>query len=385
MTASPKSAALTACDRRILVTSRFSGQLPTAMLRGSRSGQSSVKIPAVARTSKNGRHYAHLATLAHAHGFPRVTSSVVHSWIRHGLLPRLRYERPGFGLRRPIGATEVERQLIALCGFRYDSRVRAHHELALLLWIDGWDVSEDVVRASLSRFLEPLAMLADPELRADFAYSATRRGRLPPRWRRTQPTRTALALDTLFAVISGARSLEPEDTAELAHLESVTGLDRGRTDRVDGVGPWLPTAPGGALAQGAEGVALPRLQHALRRATFEELNRARERARRLSRYFATAMPMMELAVGPGVAGFGLIADAVSDPRSVIPMVLIVIELHEEAELLIERLPDDDELVEWRQATVLANKLLGEDQELAARAAVVGVVAALNDRDAARAH
>jgi hypothetical protein len=348
---------------------------------GTQVGDRSNYPPAVSRGSKTGRHYARLAELARASGFHSVTSSVIHSWVRHGLVPRLRYERPRFSLRVPKGVIEIERQLLALCALRYDSRVRSHHELALILWIDGWDVSEEVVRASLSRFLEPLAMLADPELRADFADSATRKGRLPSRWRRSQLTRTALALDTLFALISGARLFKPEDTAELAHLESVTGLDRGRTDRVNGVDPWLPTAPGEALAQGARGVALPRLLGALQQSTFEELNRARDRARRLSGYFAIAMPMMELAIGSGLAGFGLIADAAQDPRSGIPMVLVALELPEEAESLIEQLPKDEELAEWRQATVLVRELLAEDEELAARSAMVGVVAASKEWDA----
>ena len=308
-----------------------------------------------------------------------MTPWAIQSWVKGGLLPRLRYERPSFGVRVPEGLAAIEGQLIALCRLRYESKIRSHTELALALWSMGWPVDEGIVRKSFELYLAPLAALTETALRADFADRAVRTGNLPARWRQDERTKTALALETLFALASGARSLHPADAEDLVHLERVSHLDRARRDGVGDVGPWLPTAPGAGLAQGAQGMAVPRITEAINHASFAELRLARDRAQILGTYLGVAMPMLEMAAGQDFAGLGAIADGVSDPRFAIMVALVALVLPGESAEMIDLLPDGEVLTEWQSALDDGRHMLDEDPHLAARATSVGLVAALAER------
>lgn len=336
-----------------------------------------VKLPAVRRrSSKDGNHYRQLAAIAHAARFDRVTASAVQSWVKRGLIPRVRYDRPQFSVRRPVPGVQIDEQLLALCRLRYEHSIRSHVELGLVLWANGWDIDEHVVRDSFGRYLAPVIELSDEAKRDTFALRAAETVK---RLRRGSLTRTASALDTLFAVMSGARPAQVGDVDELAYLEKATGLDRARTDRLDGVEPWLPTAPGEGMAQGAQGVAAPRLIAAVDSATLDELIVAREQAARLHEYFAVAMPMMTLSVDADFAGFGPLAAAVGDPRLRIMLVLVALVLPDQAASMVERLPTGEALSELRAAHEAAQRMLAADAQLAARVAEVGLVRALAER------
>lgn len=340
-----------------------------------------VKLPAVNRNAKDGSHYADLAALARASGFDLVTPAVIQLWVKHGLVPRVQYKRPRFGVREATSIAQIELQLLALCELRFDRGIRSHAELGLCLWIAGWEVDEQVVRASFRRFLAPLGLLASAEARGDLAHTAARSNKLPPRWRHDALTRTALGLETLFAVMSGARAPETSDIADFIHLEAVTSLDRARTDSVGGVDPWLPNLPGQALAEGALGASCPRLLGALERSTSADLSAARELAQRLSNWLAVALPMVEISAGRGAAGFGLLADAVTDPLFGVLLVLISLELPKQADALVAQMPSDDELAELQQNIAIAKAMMDADKALADRAASVGLVVALEERQA----
>lgn len=328
---------------------------------------------------KSGQHYQRLAQLAQANDFHRVTPWVIQSWVKHGLIPRIGFNRPRFGVREPTGVPEIERQLLALCTLRYARRIRSHVELALILWSDGWEIEEPLVRSSFRQYLVPVSKLADAELRADFVDKAVRNRHLPPRWLRGKNVETALALDTMFALLSGAKSLEPDDLSETAHMERVTHLDRARTDAVEGAAPWLPTAPGVGFAQGAVGVSVPRLLRALELSSAKELEDARRGARQLSRKFDVIFPTLELAAGRNFAGFGPFADAAGDPRFVLILVLLTLVLPTEANEFVGALPPDEVLQGWEAAVDGAKRMLEENSELAARSASVGMTAALEER------
>ncbi len=340
-----------------------------------------VKLPAVKPSTKKGSHYANLATLAHSRGFGQVTAAVIQLWVKRGLVPRVQYKRPRFGAREATGVAQIELQLLALCELRFHRGIRSHAELALCLWIAGWDVDQQVVRASYRRFLAPLGLLASAQARGDLAYRAARSNKLPPRWRRNGLTRTALGLESLFAVMSGARAPEASDIVDFIHLEAVTSLDRARTDSVGGVEPWLPNLPGQALAEGALGASYPRLLGAHERSTSADLSAARELAQRLSSWLAVALPMVEISAGRGAAGFGPLADAVTDPLFGVLLVLISLELPKQADALVAQMPSDDEIAEIQQEIAIAKAMMDADKALADRAASVGLVVALEERQA----
>lgn len=330
------------------------------------------------RSTKHGHHYRRLAAVAHAANFGAVTPWAIQSWVKHGLLPRVRYEHVDFGVRVAAGTDEIEEQLLALCQRRYHYRIRSHVDLALALWMDGWDVEETVVRDSFRRYVAPVADLADETRRGD---AALRVAELPSQWSRIgrgEIATRALALDTLFGLISGARTGSGSDLSQLALLEQASGLDRARTDRLGGKGPWLPTAPGVGLRQGAEGLAAPRVLAALEAATTAELEAARTRAAALHEYFAVAIPMVAIGFGPDFAGLGALRDAVDDPRLRSMLVLVALVVPEHAARMVEALPSQAELAEWRAAVETARRMLAADDQLASRAAVIGLVAALEE-------
>lgn len=264
---------------------------------------------------------------------------------------------------------------------RYETGIRSHAELALALWARGWPVDAEVVRDAYGRCLAPLVELANAERRADFADRAARKGKLPPRWRRGRAPRVALGLDAMFALMSGARRVSPDDLDDLAYLEHVSGLARARRDRVDGVGPWLPTAPGVGLAEGAHGMAAPRLLSAIHRATPADLAIARDIAAALDERLTILLPMMQLGFGSDFAGLGGIADVAGDPRLRIWLALAALLLPEEAEALLNGLPRGAQLAEVVDALDAGQRMIDEDEQLATRTAAVGLVAALEERSA----
>lgn len=337
------------------------------------------------RSSKNDNHYDVLTGLAHRAGFRAVTPSAVQSWVKHGLIPRVRYVRPSFGVRTAVGIRSIGDQLIALCQLRYDHIIRSHAELAVALWAEGWHVDEGVVRKALRRYLVPFAELGDAVRRDEFAYRAAQRENLPPSWRHGNTVTTAMALETLAAVISGARHANDSDLSDLAYLENVSGLDRARRDRIEGIDPWLPTGPGVGLAQGAEGIAAPRLLAAVDNATSNELISARESARRLDEYFRAVIPMMAMGFGGEFAGFGSLTAAIGDPRLRIMLVLVALVVPDDAARMVAGLPNGTQLAEWQSSLETARRMLAADDQLASRAAVIGLVGAVDERSAAIAH
>jgi hypothetical protein len=109
---------------------------------------------------KDAQRYERLAALLVAR-YPRVRASTLKSWIRYGLVPEARIDHVGFGLRTFSEPPRVVEQLLAVCGYRYDHRIRDLRLVAGLIWLDGFAVEERFVRTALMRALDVVDQVID--------------------------------------------------------------------------------------------------------------------------------------------------------------------------------------------------------------------------------
>lgn len=314
-------------------------------VRSWRRGATRPKLPAVgASPDKAGKHYVRLAALAAANRYPAVTRWVVQSWVKHGLLPKVGHERSGFGPPRVVVPTQLEDQLLALCRLRYGNAIRSHRLLRAALWAEGWEIATPDARDGLAAFLSTLARLADPAVRGSLAWAAAQPRNRPPNWKPAETARLFVALDELMARIGGAQRGLGGGLEEFAYLEEVTGLSRARTDRIAGTEPWLDTAPGAALAEGAEEASATRLIGVLANAPDADLDAARTTATELLRRLSVLIPALQLVHGTNAAGFGFLApDAWSAPFTRMVLIVIVLAEPDGACELLNGLPGDEEL------------------------------------------
>lgn len=227
--------------------------------------------------------YEALAASAGAAGFENVTASQVHRWVRDRLLPATGHQvalgRPGF---RTVRSPAAEAQLLALCAWR--RQTKRLDELAVLLWADGWDVPIARIRRTLITFgpkslpnttgraqradlheqLEEMAYKFAPRVKAHFG----RRG--------VEREQIAEALLPLLQVIAGLGGRIRKADARV--LESLTGVNRGRTDSANNVAPWLQTPPLEAAGLATE-FSLASVTDMTANATDQELDHARRRVR----------------------------------------------------------------------------------------------------------
>lgn len=226
--------------------------------------------------------YGALAEVARRAGYTDVTPSQVHRWVRERLLPATGRQVPeGKAGFRTEPSKEAERQLLALCAWRLETKQL--NQLAVLLWMDGWEVPVARVRHSLGSFapsdpprprnrterealeehLEVMAYKFAPRAKARFG----RRG--------VQREEIAEALLPILRRIAGLGSrIRKQDAAV---IERMTGQDRARVDATPTAEPWLVT-PAVESVEMATGLTLHQAS-ALAEATHEELDRAKPRLR----------------------------------------------------------------------------------------------------------
>ncbi|MFJ4689236.1 hypothetical protein [Streptomyces sp. NPDC088789] len=227
-------------------------------------------------------------------GFTTITERRLEDFRRDGLIPRpVRIGNEG---RRPVWIYPPgsDHQLVQL--LRWHERTSDVNELRAVLWIEGFPLTLDTVRAAvtaamdgLSQGLEQLLQAEasrqgldpaedhDAVLGAAAATMAAKRGEgALPRPVRVPADQRATAFAYLLQIFGlGTRPDLSEDEAET--IEKVLGVSPGRRQRVEGADPWL-TGPASALADAAEFVSLPRLAEALADATDTEWQEARASA-----------------------------------------------------------------------------------------------------------
>lgn len=247
--------------------------------------------------------YRELAQAAAEAGF-RVTHAQVHHWVRAGLLPptasRRSLGRRGF---RTVRHTSAERQLIALCKLR--SITTSYGSLALLLWLDDWDIPIERVRAALAEAVPPppsRGLDDDDRDRVSalaIEHATSLRRRLPPA-KLSQMDAAEVGEFLMRAVVGDPQ----EPSAELeATLTKALGLDRAASDMVGSADPWYDPRSGGALSL-LTGFTLGELHGLIDSASSDEISLARDPARTLIYDVPRIAEALELAYGRGVAGFG---------------------------------------------------------------------------------
>jgi hypothetical protein len=318
------------------------------------------------------RRYERLAAAAREAGFGRATPSLVHSWRRSGLVPRTTIRHVGFGRRSFVEPDGLVEQVLALCRLRYDHGIRSHALLACCLWADDYPVAPESARRGLAALIDLLPTYVrryrqegDPLDAVDdlaFVLASRRSGLLPSM---PDSLDRPLLHRGLYEVLAGA--LLPDGTGlpdleGLAYIEEITGLARGRVDRLGDAQPWLPEGePGSAMLEGLRGTSGPVLQETLAAASDGDLEVARRRAADLRRRWSVLGKVLGYVGGPDFAGLGLISVAMTDPLGPPLVTLIALKLPNEIGEFLDGLPSGQELAEIEQAV----ELVAKDPSLAA--------------------
>jgi len=115
------------------------------------------RIPAVGKEAKR---YDALAEWARARGYPRLSGSTVHSWVKRGLPLPVIDDRPGFGQRTTSEPDETYANLLLACRYRYDYAIPSIGVVGALMWLDGAPVTVPLVREGLIFFASnPIRLL----------------------------------------------------------------------------------------------------------------------------------------------------------------------------------------------------------------------------------
>ncbi|MET9374029.1 hypothetical protein ABZX98_07745 [Streptomyces sp. NPDC002992] len=263
-------------------------------------------------------------------GFSTMTERKLEGFRSNGLMPRP--VRVGNHGRRPVWVYPPgsDRQLVRL--LRWRERTVDVDVLRVVLWVEGFPVDLDAVRASVTIVLDDLSRALEQLLQAEAsrqgldpvddqdavvgavaASMAAMRGKnaLPRPIRVSAGDRAAAVAHMLQIFALGTRPDVTEDEAEM--IEKVLGVSPGRRQRVEGAEPWL-TGPASLVVGAADVVSLPRMTEALAEATDAEW----EEARSVATVLFLQLPVVARAVAvqtgkENLAGFGVFAVLDSEP------------------------------------------------------------------------
>lgn len=227
-------------------------------------------------------------------GFGTMTARRLEAFRHDGLMSRpLRVGNDG---RRPVWIYPLgsDQQLVRLLGWR--EHTQNVDVLRVVLWIEGFPLALDAVRASATAVLTGLLHEVEKDLQAEASRQgldpiaeqdavvsavattmAAKRGKNAlPRPIRVPAGERATAVAHLLQIF--ALGKQPDVTEEEAEtIEKVLGVSPGRRQRVEDADPWL-TGPASALVGAAGFVSLPRMAEALADATDSEWEEARSPA-----------------------------------------------------------------------------------------------------------
>jgi hypothetical protein len=235
-----------------------------------------------------------LLRAAKSAGFNAMTERRLEDFRRDGLMPRP--VRVGNDGRRPVWIYPPgsDHQLVRL--LRRREHTRDTDVLRVVLWIEGFPLALEAVRASASAVMDGLSRELDRLIRTEAsrqgldpaddqdavvgavaATMAAKRGRNAlPRPIRVSAGERETAVAHLLQIF--ALGTQPDMTEfEAETIEKVLGVSPGRRRRVEDAGPWL-TGPASTLAGAADFVSLPRMAEALAGATDAEWEEARSSA-----------------------------------------------------------------------------------------------------------
>jgi hypothetical protein len=213
---------------------------------------------------------------------------------------------------------------MALCRLR--EKTKSWDRLAILLWLDGWQVAFDRLRrAVLSDLPDPAKLGVDAttdEGLDKLDEFARKRG--PAFARRAGLGRVgpAAAQNAILAALAAGLGGAPFDEEAATSIERVAGLARARTDALGDTGPWLT---GSAAPVDLTGIAV-RSRELAQHATRADFEAARPRARA----FANDLPLgargAELGLGRNFAGLAFLSDRHTTPGMAVGLALFFADI-----------------------------------------------------------
>lgn len=243
--------------------------------------------------TKNAHRYEDLAAYAREHDYSDVHMHAVQNWTKLDLLPRAQIIPWAFGRRSFAYSVRTGEQLLALCHYRYDLKVRDLDQLGAFLWLDRFEIPLERVRAGLASVSDISA-----QFRRAAAYSPRERKSHGGALRDAGEVAVSAVYDRDIGGVFGRPGLDsPDLTQGLADLLRI-GLGEAAADEADEAGleaigqllglgrpagrTLLPTRADRAdprlLALLAERLANPSLASVVAAATDEDLVWAREAA-----------------------------------------------------------------------------------------------------------
>jgi hypothetical protein len=174
------------------------------------------------------------------------------------------------------------------------TRCATFGEVRLVMWSDGWAIDPGLVKASIVKQLERVEADAERGIRRHIlrhggtrddaidAYAATfarKRGKLVPRFARQTLTERTLGASFMLRLLLGQPVTGDVDGQVLA-FERLSGLERGRVDRIGAADPWL-LGPPSEVVGFADFGSLPKLLTTARTMSARDLTAGREIAMRL--------------------------------------------------------------------------------------------------------
>ncbi len=273
---------------------------------------------------REARTYADLAAAAREAGFD-VSPSQVQEWVMAGLLPRTGEQvsvgRHGFTTERQPGVAE---QLLALCRLR--QRTKSWGKLAVLLWAEGWLVNVERVRAAVLAWFPTTPLPTHPTEKQLDQWAALA-NRLAPKFgavlglgRIGPDVSDGLYQGVLVSAGLGSSYLDEEGAVA---IEVAAGMaPRARTDRWNGLGPWLTGSALTGLDVLGRSYSIERLRSLTESASDAELQRARPLVRFFVLDFPDMVRVIELFKGRNFLGVGAIPRlAQSAPEIGLPLAL----------------------------------------------------------------
>ncbi|MFD8911714.1 hypothetical protein [Streptomyces sp. NPDC059575] len=274
-------------------------------------------------------------------GFGTMTERRLEDFRQDGLMPRP--VRAGNDGRRPVWIYPVgsDQQLVQL--LRWREHTQNVDVLRVVLWVEGFPVALDAVRASATAVLTTLLHEVEQDLQTEASRQgldpvteqdavmsavattmAAKRGKNAlPRPIRVTADERATAVAHLLQIF--ALGKQPDVTEEEAEtIEKVLGVSPGRRQRVEEADPWL-TGPASALVDAADFVSLPKMANALADATDSEWEEARSPAAALFLQLPVVTRTMAALTGKGnFAGMGGYIVLDSEPIMAVFMVAFVL-------------------------------------------------------------
>lgn len=274
----------------------------------------------------------------------QVSGRLLETFRGQGLIPRPR--RVGNRGRVPLWRypSGTERQLVGL--LRWRQHTKDPDLLTVLLWLDGFPISDLAVRHALLRGLHAMTRIIEREIDqrarrlglnpadgtarsraiSELAHTAAaKRGTTPiPRHSRLRASDRAHAVSLMIRMFGLGDKIEA--TAQDAELvERVLGLaPNGRRRSMDGSGPWL-TGPAGDLFIAAEIAAIPNLAAAVTDASEADLATARQMVSVLFRHLPLMVRMTDAIFGAeNYVGLAGLSQLDQHPESVIYLTPMVI-------------------------------------------------------------